>query len=96
MISISITNVFDGSSYQLLALEPESISPPGAGGPTGDGGRTVDRKGLDRGRDRDQAREARKEGESEIEMTQDEGKEGGSEAGRSKRKRAGRSNEAED
>ena len=49
-----------------------------ARGRTEDGGRTVDRKGLDRGRDRDQAREARKEGESEIEMTQDEGKEGGS------------------
>ena len=78
MISISITNVFDGSSYQLLALEPESISPPGAGGPTGDGGRTVDRKGLNGWRDRDEAIEAGKEGGSEIERTQDAGKEGGS------------------
>ena len=53
-----------------------------AGGPTGDGGRRVDSKGLDCGRDRDGGSEAGKERGSAAKRTKEEGKEGGSEVGR--------------
>ena len=63
---------------------------------TGDGGRRVDRKGLDGGKNRDGRSEAGKEERSETERTKEEGKEGGREAGLRKEERVGPSNEAEE